>query len=221
MRRQDTPWPVGRGSPPLPHSLRRATGVAPDAEGHRHLHPRGRQSLPPSRPARRTRYQGRDRGRGESPDQPAIQAADDLRPTRLPRLRFASRASSAMTNAYAEVDLKMKAKALANREVDGQVGGRPRREDSGLVNVPWRFDQISSVAFDPCPVRWNGRSLGPAQHKHLYHIAPGDQPLADRAAGDQRLRPSREVRPGHLDGPGLLPMASRGEGGRAERLWHL
>ncbi len=60
-----------------------------------------------------------------------------MRPTRLPRLRFASRASSAMTNAYAEVDLKMKAKALANREVDGQVGGRPRREDSGLVNVPW------------------------------------------------------------------------------------
>jgi hypothetical protein len=60
-----------------------------------------------------------------------------MRPTRLPRLRFASRVSSAMTNAYAEVDLKMKARALANREVDGQVGGRPRREDSGLVNVPW------------------------------------------------------------------------------------
>jgi hypothetical protein len=58
-----------------------------------------------------------------------------IRPTRLSRLRFAGQVSSAITNLYAEVDLEMKAKALANREVDGQVGGRPRREDSGLMDV--------------------------------------------------------------------------------------
>jgi integrase/recombinase XerD len=40
--------------------------------------------------------------------------------------------SVATTNVYAEVDLEMKAKALANCELCGQVGGRPWREDAGL-----------------------------------------------------------------------------------------
>jgi integrase/recombinase XerD len=42
--------------------------------------------------------------------------------------------SLATTNVYAEVDLEMKAKALANCEVAGQVGGRPWKEDAGLMD---------------------------------------------------------------------------------------
>jgi integrase/recombinase XerD len=35
---------------------------------------------------------------------------------------------------YAEVDLEMKAKALANCEVDGQASGKPWKEDAGLMD---------------------------------------------------------------------------------------
>lgn len=41
--------------------------------------------------------------------------------------------SLATTNVYAEVDLEMKAKALANCEVDGQSGDKPWKEDAGLM----------------------------------------------------------------------------------------
>jgi integrase/recombinase XerD len=41
--------------------------------------------------------------------------------------------SLATTNIYAEVDLEMKAKALANCEVEEEVGKRPWREDKGLM----------------------------------------------------------------------------------------
>ncbi len=37
------------------------------------------------------------------------------------------------TNVYAEVDLEMKAKALANCEVDGKRNGRPWKENKGLI----------------------------------------------------------------------------------------
>jgi hypothetical protein len=53
-----------------------------------------------------------------------------MRPTRLPRLRFASRLSSAMTNVYAGVDLKMKAKRWPIEKLTaksaGGHGGRTR-----------------------------------------------------------------------------------------------
>jgi len=39
----------------------------------------------------------------------------------------------ATTNIYAEVDLDMKAKALANCEVKGQGSHKPWREDKGLM----------------------------------------------------------------------------------------
>jgi integrase/recombinase XerD len=38
------------------------------------------------------------------------------------------------TNVYAEVDLEMKAKALANCEVEGEPGGKPWKEDAGLMD---------------------------------------------------------------------------------------
>ena len=41
--------------------------------------------------------------------------------------------SLATTNVYAEVDLEMKAKALANCEVEGESGGKPWKEDPGLM----------------------------------------------------------------------------------------
>jgi site-specific recombinase XerD len=41
--------------------------------------------------------------------------------------------SLATTNVYAEVDLEMKAKALANCEVEGQKQGGPWKEDRGLM----------------------------------------------------------------------------------------
>lgn len=41
--------------------------------------------------------------------------------------------SLATTNVYAEVDLEMKAKALANCEVDDQTNGTPWKEDAGLM----------------------------------------------------------------------------------------
>jgi integrase/recombinase XerD len=37
------------------------------------------------------------------------------------------------TNVYAEVDLEMKAKALANCEIAGEADGRPWKEDAGLM----------------------------------------------------------------------------------------
>jgi integrase/recombinase XerD len=42
--------------------------------------------------------------------------------------------SLATTNVYAEVDLEMKAKALANCEVDGKASGKPWKEDAGLMD---------------------------------------------------------------------------------------
>ena len=42
--------------------------------------------------------------------------------------------SLATTNVYAEVDLEMKAKALANCEVDAQTSGKPWKEDSRLMD---------------------------------------------------------------------------------------
>jgi integrase/recombinase XerD len=42
--------------------------------------------------------------------------------------------SLATTNVYAEVDLEMKAKALANCEVDGKSGGDPWKENAGLMD---------------------------------------------------------------------------------------
>ena len=42
--------------------------------------------------------------------------------------------SLATTNVYAEVDLEMKAKALANCEVDGKTSGKPWMKDSGLMD---------------------------------------------------------------------------------------
>lgn len=41
--------------------------------------------------------------------------------------------SLATTNIYAEVDLEMKAKALANCEVHGEQSGKPWKEDKGLM----------------------------------------------------------------------------------------
>jgi site-specific recombinase XerD len=38
------------------------------------------------------------------------------------------------TNVYAEVDLEMKAKALASCEVEGQANGKPWKEDAGLMD---------------------------------------------------------------------------------------
>jgi hypothetical protein len=38
------------------------------------------------------------------------------------------------TNVYAEVDLEMKAKALANCEVEDGIPKRPWREDKGLMD---------------------------------------------------------------------------------------
>jgi integrase/recombinase XerD len=42
--------------------------------------------------------------------------------------------SLATTNVYAEVDLEMKAKALANCEVDGKKRAKPWKEDAGLMD---------------------------------------------------------------------------------------
>ena len=42
--------------------------------------------------------------------------------------------SLATTNVYAEVDLEMKAKALANCEVDGQSSGKQWKKDAGLMD---------------------------------------------------------------------------------------
>ena len=41
--------------------------------------------------------------------------------------------SLSTTNIYAEVDLEMKAKALANCEVKGEAEPKPWREDAGLM----------------------------------------------------------------------------------------
>jgi integrase/recombinase XerD len=41
--------------------------------------------------------------------------------------------SLSTTNVYAEVDLEMKSKALANCEIKGQEAGKPWREDAGLM----------------------------------------------------------------------------------------
>jgi site-specific recombinase XerD len=41
--------------------------------------------------------------------------------------------SLATTNVYAEVDLEMKAKALANCEIAGEANGQPWKEDAGLM----------------------------------------------------------------------------------------
>jgi hypothetical protein len=41
--------------------------------------------------------------------------------------------SLATTNVYAEVDLEMKAKALASCEIVGEGNGQPWREDAGLM----------------------------------------------------------------------------------------
>src|SRR5262249_60362075 len=38
------------------------------------------------------------------------------------------------TNVYAEVDLEMKARALARCEVEGQADGQPWKEDAGLMD---------------------------------------------------------------------------------------
>ena len=38
------------------------------------------------------------------------------------------------TNVYAEVDLEMKAKALARCEVEGQANGEPWKEDASLMD---------------------------------------------------------------------------------------
>ena len=38
------------------------------------------------------------------------------------------------TNVYAEVDLEMKAKALANCEVEGKTSGKPWKKDAGLMD---------------------------------------------------------------------------------------
>jgi len=37
------------------------------------------------------------------------------------------------TNVYAEVDLEMKAKALASCEIDGEQDGKPWKDDKGLM----------------------------------------------------------------------------------------
>jgi site-specific recombinase XerD len=42
--------------------------------------------------------------------------------------------SLATTNVYAEVDLEMKAKALANCEVEGKTSGKPWKKDAGLMD---------------------------------------------------------------------------------------
>jgi integrase/recombinase XerD len=42
--------------------------------------------------------------------------------------------SLATTNVYAEVDLEMKAKALASCEVEGETSGKPWKEDMGLMD---------------------------------------------------------------------------------------
>jgi integrase/recombinase XerD len=42
--------------------------------------------------------------------------------------------SLATTNVYAEVDLEMKAKALANCEVEGEASGKAWKEDAGLMD---------------------------------------------------------------------------------------
>jgi site-specific recombinase XerD len=42
--------------------------------------------------------------------------------------------SLATTNVYAEVDLEMKAKALANCEVEGKTSGKPWKGDAGLMD---------------------------------------------------------------------------------------
>ena len=41
--------------------------------------------------------------------------------------------SLATTNVYAEVDLEMKAKALANCEVEEEENSRPWKQDAGLM----------------------------------------------------------------------------------------
>ncbi len=41
--------------------------------------------------------------------------------------------SLATTNIYAEVDLEMKAKALARCAVEGEQAGKPWKEDAGLM----------------------------------------------------------------------------------------
>src|SRR5947209_19146045 len=41
--------------------------------------------------------------------------------------------SLATTNVYAEVDLDMKAKALANCEIEGAPNSKPWKEDKGLM----------------------------------------------------------------------------------------
>ena len=47
---------------------------------------------------------------------------------------WSGHASLATTNVDAEVDLEMKAKALANCEDHGQASGQPRTEDGGLMD---------------------------------------------------------------------------------------
>ncbi len=42
--------------------------------------------------------------------------------------------SLATTNVYAEVDLELKARALANCEVSSDSSGKPWKEDEGLMN---------------------------------------------------------------------------------------
>jgi hypothetical protein len=42
--------------------------------------------------------------------------------------------SLATTNVYAEVDLAMKAKALASCQVEGEKGGQPWKEDNSLMD---------------------------------------------------------------------------------------
>ena len=50
---------------------------------------------------------------------------------------WSGHASLATTNVDAEVDLEIKAKALANCEDHGQASGKPWKEDVGLMDFLW------------------------------------------------------------------------------------
>ena len=79
--------------------------------------------------------------------------------------------SLATTNIYAEVDLEMKAKALANCEGEKEEAKKPWREDKGLMQFLRSMSLIllcgvqppANRALYPCGMGWT-------PHNRLNHI---------------------------------------------------
>jgi hypothetical protein len=63
----------------------------------------------------------------------------------------------------------MRAKTLANLEVDGNASAKPGKKDAGVMGFLRTFYLDSYVALDWHPAQQNGEPLRPTPHKWLGH----------------------------------------------------